>query len=59
MSGWWERAGTALWMLAPPLLRALWTQCKHQLAARLARLLKRCPVTQVPDAALAELLLQA
>ena len=33
--------------------------CKHQLAARLALILKRCPVTLVPDAALAEHLLQA
>eukprot|EP00878_Enallax_costatus_P007130 GHUV01007473.1.p2 GENE.GHUV01007473.1~~GHUV01007473.1.p2 ORF type:complete len:139 (+),score=23.19 GHUV01007473.1:150-566(+) len=33
--------------------------CKHQLAARLALVLKRCPVTYVPDTALAEFLLQA
>eukprot|EP00879_Flechtneria_rotunda_P012810 GHRR01013376.1.p1 GENE.GHRR01013376.1~~GHRR01013376.1.p1 ORF type:complete len:136 (+),score=40.79 GHRR01013376.1:228-635(+) len=33
--------------------------CKHQLAARLALILKRCPVAVVPDAAMAEFLLQA
>jgi hypothetical protein len=34
-------------------------QCKHQLAALLARALRRCPVIVVPDTALAQLLLAA
>ncbi|KAF8060030.1 ZSWIM7 [Scenedesmus sp. PABB004] len=33
--------------------------CKHQLAARLAVILQRCPVTVVPDATLAQFLLDA
>jgi hypothetical protein len=42
-----------------PLMCDSCVQCKHQLAARLAHLLKRCPVTVVADAALAQHLLQA
>jgi hypothetical protein len=34
-------------------------QCKHQLAARLAYVLKRCPVTVVPDSAIAQFLLDS
>ena len=34
-------------------------QCKHQLAARLARALRRCPVITVADQALVQLLLAA
>ncbi|KAF6252332.1 hypothetical protein COO60DRAFT_1704350 [Scenedesmus sp. NREL 46B-D3] len=33
--------------------------CKHQLAARLAFALKRCPVTVVPDSAIAQFLLDS
>jgi hypothetical protein len=38
---------------------ALLPQCKHQLAARLAYALKRCPVTVVPDSAIAQFLLDS
>lgn len=41
------------------LLMVCDVQCKHQLAARLAFILKSCPIISVSDAALAEHLLQA
>jgi hypothetical protein len=41
------------------MLLLLVLQCKHQLAARLAFILKSCPVTPVTDAVLAEHLLGA
>ena len=34
-------------------------QCKHQLAARMARVMGQVPVTVVPDADVAEILLNA
>jgi hypothetical protein len=49
-------------LLLPPLLLLLMVcdvQCKHQLAARLAFILKSCPIITVTDAALADHLLQA
>jgi hypothetical protein len=61
-----------LWLLFPPSAFAvadlaaaaaaaafLLPQCKHQLAARLAYALKRCPMTVVPDSAIAQFLLDS
>lgn len=47
-------AGRLTWDLCRLLL-----QCKHQLAARLAYALKRCPVTVVLDTAIAQFLLDS
>ncbi len=43
----------------PLLVNSSHMQCKHQLAARLAWILKSCPVTPVDDAMIANMLLEA
>jgi hypothetical protein len=52
-----------LLLLLMPVLRlprfSTLLQCKHQLAALLAFALKRCPVTVVPDSAIAQFLLDS
>jgi hypothetical protein len=48
-----------LWAAAAATGALCCVQCKHQLAARLAFILKSCPVTTVTDAVLAEHLLGA
>jgi hypothetical protein len=50
----WALPGPRVLLLTPPAVPA---QCKHQLAARMAQALQRCPDITVPDAALAAILL--